>query len=200
MTELTSQTDPTTHRSQQSVHTPHSTTVTKHKRTHWDTSRYLDQDVTSSNHNTSPDCRRGIDEDIDDLVEDDDGEDMVCMKGSNAAELTARTSGSRSDTTAIETITHEILSNTLQHVRYDPDTCRLHSQRLAGRIMEAIKSFGIRHYKYVTVVSIGSLRERPGMHFGSRCLWDEGMDSFATVKYTNESLFAVAMLYGLHFD
>jgi len=93
-----------------------------------------------------------------------------------------------------------LLEQFLTNVDYNPSTCHDLSHNLAARIMEKIKQLRLRRYKYVTVVSIGSQNERSAMHFGSRCLWDQDVDSFTTVKFTNSSLFAVAMIYGLQFE
>ncbi|GFR61734.1 Tctex1 domain-containing protein 1 [Elysia marginata] len=64
----------------------------------------------------------------------------------------------------------------------------------------AHQSFSLSQYKLVCIVSIGSLKDRPAMQFGSRCLWNKATDNFVSVKYTNSSVFAVAMIYGLYFD
>ncbi|XP_035671248.1 tctex1 domain-containing protein 1-like [Branchiostoma floridae] len=100
----------------------------------------------------------------------------------------------------IEGPARDILETHLKDQPYDAATCRTQAQDLAGKIMDATKNLNIKRYKLVTIVSIGSLKERPGMHFGSRCLWNDKTDSFTTVKYTNGSLFAVAMIYGLYFE
>ncbi|XP_041377320.1 dynein light chain Tctex-type 5-B-like [Gigantopelta aegis] len=100
----------------------------------------------------------------------------------------------------LETVTEEVLMNNLKDVTYDPSTCIVLSQTLAGIIMERIKALAISHYKLVAIVSIGGLKEKVGMQFGSRCLWNKDTDCFVSVKFTNSSLFAIAMIYGLYFE
>ena len=100
----------------------------------------------------------------------------------------------------VETITKNVLTERLKDEVYDPATCKELSQDLAAQIMEKVKTLKFQRYKLVAVVSIGSLRERPGMQFGSRCLWNQDTDTFASVKFTNGSLFAVAMVYGLYYE
>ena len=102
-------------------------------------------------------------------------------------------------TQEIEQLTEQVLIRRLRDEHYDPVHCKSLSQELAALIMEEIKTLRIKHYKVVALVSIGSVNERPGMQFGSRCLWNEATDSFASVKFSNGSLFAVAMVYGLYF-
>ena len=100
----------------------------------------------------------------------------------------------------IEQITETILTSKLKDVKYDPSTCKVLSQELAGYIMEKLKSLNYKRFKLVAVVSLGSIRDRPRLQFGSRCFWNPNTDRFASVKYTNGSLFAVAMIYGLYFE
>ena len=100
----------------------------------------------------------------------------------------------------VERLVRGVLVENLKTTNYDPMTCKLISQDLAAVIMERLKILHIKRFKLVTVVSIGSLNDKPGMQFGSRCLWNEKTDSFASVKFTNGSLFAVAMVYALYFE
>ncbi|GFO10505.1 TCTEX1 domain-containing protein 1 [Plakobranchus ocellatus] len=100
----------------------------------------------------------------------------------------------------VETCAQQVLQAELDKVSYNPNTCRELSQVIAGLIMDRLKSFSLSQYKLVCVVSIGSLKDRPAMQFGSRCLWNKATDNFVSVKYTNASVFAVAMIYGLYFD
>ena len=100
----------------------------------------------------------------------------------------------------IESIVESILTDKLKDVKYEPSTCKTLSQELAGCIMEKLKSLNYKRYKLVAVVSLGSIKERPGLQFGSRCFWNQNTDKFTSVKYTNGSLFAVAMIYGLYFE
>lgn len=100
----------------------------------------------------------------------------------------------------VEKIAEKELSEQLKDVEYSPNDCRDLSQTLAKSIMEKVKSLGLKRYKIVTNVSLGSLKEKPGMQFGSRCLWNKNTDNFVSVKFSNSSIFAVAMVYGLYFD
>ena len=99
----------------------------------------------------------------------------------------------------VERIAEQVLVENLRDVRYDPARCKQVSQELASTIMDRLKDVSGRRYKLVAVVSVGSLEERPGVQFGSRCLWNAATDSFSSVKFTNGSLFAVALVYGFRF-
>ncbi|ELU16004.1 hypothetical protein CAPTEDRAFT_172635 [Capitella teleta] len=100
----------------------------------------------------------------------------------------------------VERLCEDVMVEQLENAEYDASCCRVLSQQLAARIMEALKSIGIKKHKLVAVVSIGSLKERAALQFGSRCLWNQTTDTFATVKFANKSLFAVAMVYGLYIE
>lgn len=100
----------------------------------------------------------------------------------------------------VEKLAEGVLAEHLSKVEYDPVTCRDVSQTVAIDILERVKQMGFKRYKIITNVSIGSLREKPGMQFGSRCLWNKNTDNFVSVKYSNTSIFAVAMIYGLYFE
>lgn len=101
---------------------------------------------------------------------------------------------------AIESETTEILRRTLCDERYEPNTCKVKCHQLAGKILRRIIRLCPKRYKLVIFVSIGSLCDRPGIQFGSRCLWDADTDVLATVRYANDTLFAVAMVYALCTD
>ncbi len=102
----------------------------------------------------------------------------------------------------VERLTETILAEKLQGVEYNPTVCKRLSQDLAAAIMEALKALDSdrkldRKYKLVAMVSLGSVRERPAVTFGSRCFWDTDSDGYATVKFANGSLYAVVIVYGM---
>jgi len=100
----------------------------------------------------------------------------------------------------IEGTAAEVLEQHLGDKAYDPALCRTESQVIAAKISEALKAKNFKRYKHVVVVSIGSLKERPGVYLGSRCLWNDKTDSFCTARYQNKSLYAIAMVYGLYYE
>ena len=48
-------------------------------------------------------------------------------------------------------------------------------------------------------VSIGQMKDQ-GVSVASRCLWDIGTDNYASVNYTNETLWANVMVFVLYTD
>ena len=92
------------------------------------------------------------------------------------------------------------LLDNLHDKYYEAAQSKQLSQLLSCRVLEEVRRQASGNYKLVAVVSIGSVREKPGVQLGSRCLWNKETDRFITAKYSNRSLFAVAMVYGLHYD
>ena len=100
----------------------------------------------------------------------------------------------------VQKATEFVLEDYLTDKLYERQQCNHLSQLISSKILEKLQQLGYHRYKMVAIVSIGSMKERPGMQFGSRCLWNKETDNFISAKYSNSSLFAVAMVYGLCFD
>jgi len=54
-------------------------------------------------------------------------------------------------------------------------------------------------YKLVTTVTIGQIADQ-GVRVASRCLMDQETDQAASGSFTNETLFAVATVYGFYYE
>ena len=93
-----------------------------------------------------------------------------------------------------------VLKEYLTDLEYEPNMCKAICQDIAAVIMERAKSLKVPRYKIVAVVSIGSLQEKPAIQFASRCLWNDKTDTSTTVRYSNKSLYAVALIYALYYE
>ncbi|CAD5124633.1 unnamed protein product [Dimorphilus gyrociliatus] len=100
---------------------------------------------------------------------------------------------------AIREITEALLKRRLESEVYDPVKCKHLSHEIAGELMRDLKQLQYYRYKIVAVVSLGSAGQK-GTKFGSRCYWNENKDCFKCVKYSNDTLFAMAMIYILYVD
>ncbi|XP_033624718.1 tctex1 domain-containing protein 1-like [Asterias rubens] len=136
------------------------------------------------------------------LLQDARSEDMDDASSSAAFEPSYRMEGPQRKfrELLVGRLIEGILSTYLEEETYDPVRCKQLSQDIAGTINQRVRELHFPRYKLVSLVSIGSVKEKPGTHLGSRCLWDDRTDSSATVNYTNGSLYAVAMVYGLYFS
>jgi len=88
--------------------------------------------------------------------------------------------------------------------KYVATDCKWLAQDLSADLLERVKNdqrdAGVRRYKFVAVVNIGSVSEYPDIQLSSRCLWVPNTDGFASASYSNDSLFAVATVYAAYFE
>jgi len=88
--------------------------------------------------------------------------------------------------------------------KYVAADCKWLTQDLSADLLERVKNnqrdAGVRRYKFVSVVNVGSVTEHPDIQLASRCLWVPNTDAFASASYSNDSLFAVATVYAVYFE
>ena len=106
----------------------------------------------------------------------------------------------RFKTYEIESVANEILQERLKDQIYQPQFAEDECQLISKHISEAIGKKPYKHYKHVVVVSIGSVKERPGIYLGTKCLWNDKTDSSTIVRFQNASLFAIVLIYGLFYE
>ncbi|BFY99790.1 hypothetical protein BsWGS_02830 [Bradybaena similaris] len=99
----------------------------------------------------------------------------------------------------VNSIIKESMENLLSDEHYRPDFCRDVTKTLSETIKARIKSLMIPRYKIICLVQIGELRSQ-GIRVGSRCLWDESNDTFWTHEFRNQSIYAVASVYGIYYE
>ena len=61
------------------------------------------------------------------------------------------------------------------------------------------KQLEFTRYKLITHVVIGQDTDH-SVEVASRCLWNPTTDNFATATFRNDSLYAVAMVFGIYMD
>ena len=54
-------------------------------------------------------------------------------------------------------------------------------------------------YKFMVQVMIGEQRGQ-GIRTGTRAFWDNDTDNYASESFSNDSLFAVAVVFGAYFN
>lgn len=99
----------------------------------------------------------------------------------------------------VESMMKEVLETNLKHVKYDADSCSKLTQNLCSTIKSKAKLLRFIRYKLVVHVLLGQDSEQ-AVQVASRCLWNHSTDNFAAATYRNSSLYAIAMVYGLHLD
>ena len=96
-------------------------------------------------------------------------------------------------------IIQQVLQNVLATQRYDGNGCGLLTKMLSSRILDQVKDLNAERYKLVCFVNITS-KHNQGLQHASRCLWNPDFDTFVSVTFENESLYAVANVYGVYFE
>ena len=99
----------------------------------------------------------------------------------------------------VEEAMKEILKDQLQDVTYNAEQCSKLTQKLCSRIKEKAKEMSYPRYKLVVQVVLGEDTAQ-SVQMASRCLWDHNNDSFAAATYRNQSLYAIATVYGLYME
>lgn len=99
----------------------------------------------------------------------------------------------------VESIVKDVLSNKLKYERYHSESCSKISQDICAAIKEKVKALGLQRYKIVTQVLIGQDTDQ-SVQMASRCLWNHSTDNFAAATYRNNSLYAIAIVYGVYMD
>ncbi|XP_029474178.1 tctex1 domain-containing protein 4 [Rhinatrema bivittatum] len=92
-----------------------------------------------------------------------------------------------------------VLTSRLWDAAYSPVTTGQLAQSLTDLIRSKVKELMPPRYKLVCHVVVGQMGNQ-GLTVASRCLWDHENDNFASVTYSNASLFAVATVHGLYFQ
>jgi len=71
------------------------------------------------------------------------------------------------------------------------------SKNIADLIKEECKKLDISRFKLVVQVTIGQQKDQ-GARITSRCLWDTTTDNYAQCSYSNQFVWASAMVFGLY--
>ena len=100
-------------------------------------------------------------------------------------------------TGAVQRIAEEVLANRLANVSYDPKVCRDLTLQISDEVKSQVKLLGYDRYKIVCVMHIGP-KMGQAIQIGSMCCWDEKADNFAECSFINNSLFAVALIFGVY--
>lgn len=103
-------------------------------------------------------------------------------------------------TRTIKGILKEVLTEKLSEMKYETKACRQLTKTLSDELKTRVKELNIPRYKIITILHIGSLRSGQSIRIGSRCLWDTNCDTYSSYEFKNNSLFAVAMVYGVYFE
>ena len=94
-------------------------------------------------------------------------------------------------------IIKQVLTDTLSQQVYDSQNATQLSKDLAEQIKSKIKEIAPPKYKIIVQVLIGEQKGQ-GIAMGSRSFWDNESDAIARETFTNDSLFAVGIVYATY--
>ncbi|KAK2166291.1 hypothetical protein LSH36_40g13027 [Paralvinella palmiformis] len=92
-----------------------------------------------------------------------------------------------------------LLASFLDGEKYEAIKCTALSQSLSDVVKGRMKEMDYPRYKFVCLVLIGE-KANQAIRAASRCVWNTDTDNFAEATYENDSLFAVASVYGCYFE
>lgn len=99
----------------------------------------------------------------------------------------------------VEKVVHGIIESFLEGETYEAKRCSHLAQNLTDVIKNRLKEMHMPRYKIVCSVMIGQNADQC-LRCSSRCLWNTDTDNYASATYKNNSLFAIANVYGLYFE
>lgn len=93
---------------------------------------------------------------------------------------------------------HAVLMEHLYNKEYQQATASEDTKLLVELIKNKIKDLGYDRYKIVVQVYIGEQRGQ-AVKLSCRKFWDSDTDNFTVDTYMNDSLFCVAMAFGVYY-
>ena len=98
----------------------------------------------------------------------------------------------------VHKLANDVLFNQLSGIGYEEKEAKRLCPSIADDIKRKIRNTSIsKRYKIIVQVTIGEMK-RQAVRCTSRCLWDKDTDNYTTVNYQNETLWAVATIFGLY--
>ena len=108
------------------------------------------------------------------------------------------------DVIRVQKLVLAVVREALVSRKYDThaskSSCKELSQVVLNRVKSDQKDAGVKRYKYVVTASIGSIAEKPGVQFSSRSLWNATTDEFVSVDYSDDTKYAVVVVYAVYFE
>ncbi|XP_052088599.1 dynein light chain Tctex-type 5-B-like isoform X1 [Mytilus californianus] len=130
---------------------------------------------------------------------DDPGHDdhyRPAMKYENSYQMTP---GRKFPSGKVKNIIKDVLEGYLAEEKYEPELCKQMSKTISEVIKARVKELMIPRFKIICIVDIGQSNNQ-ALLMGSRCLWDSANDTYSSAEFRNNSLFAIAQVYGVYYE
>jgi hypothetical protein len=97
----------------------------------------------------------------------------------------------------VKDLINEVLVSSLKGKEYDANETGNWTKEIATAIKTKLKELGLPRYKFLVQVIIGEMKGA-GVRCGCRCLWDQQTDKVAEATFQNDTLFCVAVAFGVY--
>ncbi|KAK2962558.1 putative flagellar inner arm dynein light chain [Blattamonas nauphoetae] len=98
----------------------------------------------------------------------------------------------------VKEIIKKVLTDRLTGHEYHPENTPSTCREISDEIRNLMKDLDYDRYKYNVQVVMGESKGQ-GLHFSFKALWDWNIDGFAQESFYNDSLFAVAVVFGTYY-
>jgi len=104
---------------------------------------------------------------------------------------------SRFNVERVKVVVSEVLDGRLKNKVYKAKESSQLVKEMSSELLVKVAEMEFDNYKIMVQVTIGELQGQ-GCHIGSRGLWDNENDNYASVSFQNESLYCVATVFGCY--
>jgi len=91
----------------------------------------------------------------------------------------------------------QTLKDALMGKRYNSNETTQLTKQIATTIKQKLKDLKLPRYKFLVQVVIGEVMGA-GVRMGAKCFWDADTDRSAQDTFINDSLFCVAVAFGIY--
>ncbi|KAG9407164.1 hypothetical protein AC1031_001864 [Aphanomyces cochlioides] len=97
-------------------------------------------------------------------------------------------------------IVSECLEKELANKEYDEDDAKLWCAAIADAVKNRIRAeCNFPRYKIIVQAFVGQ-QKLQDVRIASRCLWDNDHDNHASAEFTNQSIWATCIVFGMYSD
>lgn len=98
----------------------------------------------------------------------------------------------------VDSCISKLLEAELKELLYDSETIKDVSLQIAKNTLTQVKALNYPRYKLVCVVQMGDIKSNPSMISSSRSLWNKATDNYSVCHYSNNTLYAILMLFAVY--
>ena len=93
-----------------------------------------------------------------------------------------------------------LLEEELKEEVYEEEKSNQLCMRVVQKALKRVKEFNYPRYKLVCFFQLGDVKSCPSAISASRCLWNKSTDSFSFSQFSNNSLYALLVVFAVYFE